>query len=181
MSKTQAKNAFPAPNHNHSRCLSEAIDKAEKLFSRRKLRLTPLRQQIYRQILTSHDAVGAYDILDRMRRQGREIAPITAYRILDLLAEIGLIHRLERQNAYYACFHDHKDDKNFIALVCRRCGTIAELMDRKINRVFDALEKEAGFSKEKRILEVEGLCQRCRAGQRGAKPGAQAEKNPPNA
>lgn len=161
MSKDKAESAFPTPNHNHARCLNEAIEKAKKIFLSRKLKLTPLREQIYRQILTSHKAVGAYDILDRMRHEGREIAPITAYRILDLLDEMGLIHRLELQNAYYACFHDHTGDKNFITLICRKCGAIAELMDQKINHVFDALEKQVGFTKEKRILEVVGLCQRC--------------------
>ncbi len=177
MCNKRSNNAFPTPGHNHKQCLNDAIDKARKVFSLRKLRLTPLREQIYRQILTSHDAIGAYDILDRMRRQGREIAPITAYRILDLLHDMGLIHRLELQNAYYACYRDHEDDKNFIALICRGCGTIAELVDRKVSRVFEALEKEAGFTEEKRVLEVQGLCRSCR----DSRKGGNSEKEPLNA
>ena len=68
-------------------------------------------------------------------------APPTVYRALDFLLEQGLIHKVERLNAYLGCVetgqgghahgtgdgghHDHPHQ----FLICRNCGATAELCD----------------------------------------------------
>ena len=153
---------FPGPDHNHDRCLKGAITKARQTFADRKLRLTPLREQIYRRILTARTALGAYEIRDHFIKNNRDIAPITVYRILDLLNEIGLIHRLTSKNSYYACYHDHKGKTAFVTLICQGCGEVAELLDEKIEKLIGKLEKTADFHANQRMLEIDGLCARCR-------------------
>ena len=161
MKSPVADNIFPDPKHDHDKCLKQAVQKARGIFATRNLKLTPLREQIYRQILTAHTALGAYEIRDHLNKTDRNIAPITIYRILDLLRQNGLIHRLESQNTYYACHHNHQNETSFVTLICRGCGVIVELMDDNINKAFDALEQNADFLKEHRVLEIEGLCPQC--------------------
>ena len=162
MKQSCTNKIFPGPEHNHQKCLGDAIEKARTLFAARKQRLTPLREEIYRQVLTSHNSLGAYQIRDQLNKNDRNIAPITIYRILELLCEIGLIHRIESQNTYYACHQNHHGQNSKITLICRACGTIAELLDETIDKAFGQLEKKVDFITENRILEIEGLCPECR-------------------
>ena len=55
--------SFPAPEHDHGLCEKEAMDRAQKAFEAKSMKLTPLRQSVFEQISGSHRAVGAYDIL----------------------------------------------------------------------------------------------------------------------
>ena len=161
-SDRQKRNAFPAPGHNHDKCLAGAIDKARQLFAAQKLKLTPLREEIYRQVLNAHTALGAYEIRDQINRTNRNVAPITIYRILDLLRETGLIHRLESQNTYYACYQEHKSSTSIVTLICQHCGNVAELVDENVEKLMGLLEKNADFVMENRVLEIEGKCPQCR-------------------
>ena len=61
------------------------------------MRLTPLREAVLRVLLSSHQALGAYDIIEKLQVNGRRLAPISVYRIIDVLLEAGLAHRLESQ------------------------------------------------------------------------------------
>lgn len=161
MPKTISDKAFPHPEHDHDMCLETAIQKAKKTFESNKLRLTPLRENVLREILNSHRALGAYEILERLKPANQKIAPITIYRILDLLLDLRLIHRLETQNTYYACHHAHHSSNSFVTMICKDCGEIAELIDKNIEKAFEQLEAKVSFAKESRTLEVEGLCPNC--------------------
>ena len=91
------------------------------------MKLTPLRRQVFEEIAASHDAVGAYDVLDRlMRKTGERMAPVSVYRAIDALAGSGVVHRLESRNAFFACHTPH-GGRRHIAFVCDACGTVAEV------------------------------------------------------
>src|SRR5262245_54436437 len=103
---------FPAPDHDHDRCSSDAMAVAEALCRERGQRLTPIRRSVLATLLASHKPLGAYEIIDRLAPKGREglgprPAPITAYRALEFLRENGLVHRIESRNAFIACVHNH--------------------------------------------------------------------------
>ena len=50
---------FPAPDHDHGRCASDAIAHAEALCEARKERLTPIRRHVLEALLASHVPLGA--------------------------------------------------------------------------------------------------------------------------
>ena len=66
MTQAVASNAFPAPEHDHDRCLEEAMVRARKAFEDKGLKLTPLRRAVFREIASSHRAIGAYEVLDKL-------------------------------------------------------------------------------------------------------------------
>ena len=70
------QSVFPAPDHDHGRCASAAIAHAEVLCAARAQRLTPMRRHVLEALLDSHRPLGAYEIIERLARQGRP-APIT--------------------------------------------------------------------------------------------------------
>src|SRR5262249_38529082 len=98
---------FPAPDHDHDRCSSDAMAVAEALCAQRGQRLRPLRHKAPAALRASHKPLGAYEIIDRLALKGPRLAPITTYRALDFLRENGLVHRIESRNAFIACVHNH--------------------------------------------------------------------------
>ncbi|MFT3986096.1 transcriptional repressor [Aestuariivirga sp.] len=151
---------FPAPSHNHAQCTAELISRAERTCERRGARLTGQRRDVLSCVAQSHQAVGAYDVIERMAAQGPRPAPITVYRALDFLQAHGLVHKIESRNAFVACSHPH-DGKPAALLICEGCGTVAEL---DAPAVFGAISDAAagqGFAPHHSMVEVSGQCGAC--------------------
>ena len=99
-----------------------------------------------------------------LRRQAAPPPP-TIYRALDFLQAHELIHKIERLAAFIPCAdaghpgHDHAAQ----FLICRRCGTVAELEDQAIATALNAAAALRGFQPGNAVVEVVGLCGRCAA------------------
>lgn len=154
-------NPIPPSGHNHNICVSQALETAEKLCRERGLRFTALRRQVLRLVWDSHKPVGAYDILDSLKQDGKKAAPPTVYRALDFLIDADLVHRLDSLNAFVGC-PDPSSSHRGQFLICRGCRTVAELDDAKINSLVQEIAADLGFSAEQQMLEIQGLCQACR-------------------
>jgi Fur family transcriptional regulator, zinc uptake regulator len=128
------------------------------------VRLTSLRERVLREIASSHVALGAYDIIDRLAREGRRLAPISVYRIIEVLAEAGLVHRLESRNAYFACLEaiEHKSGRDLLlVLLCDRCGRVAEAPAQIAQQAILDLARAMTFTVTGSVLELQGLCPDC--------------------
>jgi Fur family zinc uptake transcriptional regulator len=128
--------------------------------------LTPLRQDIL-SILAAHDGpMGAYDILNKLRKKRPNAEPPTVYRVLDFLIETKLIHRVEAQNTYIFCSHisDNNTLHKAILLICKICHKTSELEDKSI---FDAMTTFARKNKleiDDALIEMKGVCKNCFSG-----------------
>jgi Fur family transcriptional regulator, zinc uptake regulator len=152
---------FPAPNHDHKRCASDAIAHAEELCAARAQRLTPMRRQVLEALLSSHKPLGAYEIVEQLVDHGRP-APITVYRALDFLRENGLVHRIESRNAFVACAHNHAGLDPVVFLICERCGAVGEAPGAAVAAALKASSRAAGFSPKSPLIEIVGICSHCR-------------------
>jgi len=153
---------FPVPGHDHGSCLAEVIERARSAFDEQGLRLTELRRLVLEEVASSHKAMGAYDVLERLSAKGgRRLAPISVYRALDTLVAAGVVHRLESRNAFFACHASHAGNRRQIVLACETCGAVVEVSD---TRVFDGIvdaAKSLGFRMTKPLVEVSGTCAAC--------------------
>ncbi|MGR9087091.1 MAG: transcriptional repressor [Gammaproteobacteria bacterium] len=146
--------------HDHSECVSKALDTAEHLCVARGVQLTPIRQQVLKLIWESHKAVKAYDLLDRFKPLKNAAKPATIYRALDFLIEQGLIHRVESLNAFVGCNrsgHQHEQ----LLLICKLCHEVEE---RPATEVMTALAGEitrANFIAQSKAIEIQGICKKC--------------------
>lgn len=158
MPRTRA--TFHAPDHDHGSCVSGALERAEDAFAAKSLRLTEQRRRVLEEIVASHRAIGAYEVLDRLSRTGRRLAPISVYRALDALLEAGVVHRLESRNAYFACHVPHATAAP-VVLTCSRCSEIAEVAGEGVLAEIAAAARQADFKVDRSIVEVSGLCANC--------------------
>lgn len=157
--------ADPATEHDHALCISGAVARMEACCASRGLRLTALRRNVMRALASSHTPLGAYDIVERLAAEGEGAPPMSVYRALDFLVAEGLAHRIESRNAYLACAHPHEADEVVVFLICERCGLTREVASHAVGRDLAWAARAAGFTPRQRVLEVAGLCARCREGE----------------
>lgn len=153
---------FPPPHHDHSSCVAQAVAAAEEECRRRGARLTDVRRRVLELVWSNHQPVGAYVVLEALAREGFCAAPPTVYRALDFLLAHGLVHRIERLNAFVGCSHPGTPHAGQF-LLCTNCGAAAELDDPAIDAALAAAAARMGFSAARQTVEIEGLCPACRA------------------
>ncbi|WP_222546337.1 transcriptional repressor [Asaia lannensis] len=146
------------------------LDRAAAFCATRASRLTDTRRLVLGLILESPKPVGAYDILDHLRRYQRNAAPPTVYRALDFLLSQGLIHRIERMSAFIGCahrldcHHGHGCGHRAQFMICSRCGAVSEVEDKEIALAIATAASRIGFKPHQATVEVEGLCATCQQG-----------------
>ncbi len=145
--------------HDHAHCIRSAVDAADAHCHQKGLQLTPVRKRVLEMLLAEHRAMGAYDILDLLRKEGFSAQPPVAYRALDFLVSQGFAHRVERLNAFVACAHPGENHAAAF-LICRVCKAVAEadLPQEALSHAAEA----AGFDMEGAVVEAEGLCPACK-------------------
>jgi Fur family zinc uptake transcriptional regulator len=158
---------LPSVDHDHARCVDDALNRAAALCARRGARLTELRRRVLELVWQGHAAVKAYDVLDRLGREAGSAKPPTVYRALDFLIAHGLVHRLESLNAFVGCPQPEASHSGRF-LICDSCGDVTEFESRAIEDAIADRAGELGFAIRGETVEARGLCQRCRAAAAGA-------------
>ena len=161
-------------SHDHSQCLGDAMAQAEAISAATGARLTPVRRRALELLLESHRAMGAYEVLERLSADGYGKQPPVAYRALEFLVGLGLVHRINRLNAFAACTHPGQNHTPAF-LICRLCHLVAEAPAAGARAALEASAAESGFTVEFASFEAVGLCPGCAdAGAAGAAGEAQA-------
>lgn len=152
--------------HDHDACIAAAIKRVEARCRVAGLQLTPVRRRVLEILLEEHRALGAYDILDRLRAEGLGSQPPVAYRALDFLMKHGFVHRIETLNAFVACTtgaNAAPDDPHMPAfLICRACRRVIETTVLTAPGRLETAAEGAGFAIEHAVREAEGVCATCR-------------------
>jgi Fur family ferric uptake transcriptional regulator len=123
-------------------------------------RLTGPRRAVAELIENRDGHFTAADLVAEAREQRLAIGRATIFRALDLLAELGLVERLDLPtgaHAYVACEPHHHHH-----VICSRCGRSAEIADEGLRAVVERVAAETGYSIDTHRLELFGLCPRCR-------------------
>lgn len=153
--------SIASQHHDHSHCISTAMETARQVCADKGARLTALREQVLRLIWNSHQPLGAYALMDMLSEQStKRVAPPTVYRALDFLLEQGLIHRINMLNAFVGCTHpDSHHANNF--LICEHCGVAIEFSTDSLETSIQSTASDFGFSIRSQCIELMGSCQQC--------------------
>lgn len=146
--------------HNHAHCQADLISRAEDVCRARGSKLTEQRRDILTCVAEGHAAVGAYEIIEKMAKNGVRHAPVTIYRALEFLTDHGLVHKIECRNAYVACSHAHQG-KPAALLICETCGIVEEVDAPDMAETISKKAKGLGFKPRQTVMELMGTCQSC--------------------
>ncbi|MBD3662877.1 transcriptional repressor [Sulfitobacter sp. TSTF-M16] len=147
-------------HHDHRQCVTSTLAKAETHCANAGLRLTPVRRRALEILLAEHRALGAYDLLAVLAKEGLGAQPPVAYRALDFLVSAGFAHKIEALNAYIACAHLGADHAPAF-LICRTCRSVAETDTAPAKGRLGEAARAAGFEIERTVIEATGLCPSC--------------------
>jgi len=147
-------------DHDHNTCIDKGVAAAASYCAREGLQFTPQRRRVLEILLEGHRALGAYDILDRLRQEGLGAQPPIAYRALDFLVRHGFAHKIERLNAFTACAHAGQTHAPAF-MICRVCSLVAESYADPTSGDLGRAARAAGFTIERVVIEAEGLCPNC--------------------
>ncbi len=144
--------------------IEQRLDRAAEVCARQGGRLTEIRRQVLGLILGAREPLGAYALLDRLKVAKANATPATIYRALDFLTEQGLIHKVERLNAFIECSEaaEHPGHHHAVQfLICGTCGTVTEMEDSGIAASVARAAAQSGFRPAHATVEVEGICAAC--------------------
>jgi Fur family zinc uptake transcriptional regulator len=140
-------------NKNHQKCISRIKKRQIKIDSAHE-------KNIFDLLIKGHKAMSAYQIIDAYSKNyGQVLKPMQVYRVLKKLTEKHLIHRINYNNSYVACFNEN-DHEAFVGFICNKCSTIEEKTQEPVKE----LTKKFGLSKNhisQTNLEIVGTCQNC--------------------
>ena len=141
------------------------ISHAENTCKIHGVKLTNKRKQVLSGLLKSNRAMSAYELVNFCQEEyGENLPPMSVYRILDLLQEERLVHKLNLANKYIACAHitcDH-DHGAPQFLICGKCQRVEEIHVQP--STINALKKnitDAGFQLASQQLEMNCICNQC--------------------
>ena len=141
--------------------IKRRLDAAVLACAQRGSRLTILRRAVLELILMAEGPVTAYQLLDQLKKKHKGAAPPTIYRALDFLLDNELIHKVESLSAFIPCIDAGNHSLSVQFLICRRCGTVAELEESTVSEALDRAAARQGFRPGSTIVEVQGLCAAC--------------------
>jgi Fur family ferric uptake transcriptional regulator len=124
-------------------------------------RLTEPRRALAGMLARSAGHFTAEDLVAESRRARLGIARATIFRSLDILADLGVVERLDLLtggHAFVACQPAHHHH-----VVCSRCGRSNDIADSGLATVIADVGRRSGYRIESHRLELFGLCPTCQA------------------
>jgi Fur family ferric uptake transcriptional regulator len=106
-------------------------------------------------------ALSAIEIEDELRASGRPTARASIYRVLDLLAEHGLVERVAVGEGQARFEPLHPSGHHHHHLVCGHCGRLVAFDDPGLERAIDKLSDRLGIRVESHDVLLRGDCGRC--------------------
>lgn len=128
------------------------------------INITPLRNEILSILKENNNGLKAYDIINILAKTKPSIKPNSVYRILNLLVENHILHKIQSSNIFTICNNNLKHDatSKHIILTCSKCLKVEELEDHEMLTQLDKFYKKNNFKLKSHIYELSGLCNVCK-------------------
>lgn len=107
-------------------------------------------------------AVTAQDIDDELRRGGRAVGRASIYRVLDLLAELGLASRIEVGQGMARYERVEPSGSHHHHMICDACGDVLPFEDGELERALTRLSDRLSFDVADHEVLLHGACEDCK-------------------
>lgn len=123
------------------------------------LRATPARVAVMKLLETTDAPVDVATIIDYLTQQDIKTDPATAFRIINMFTEKGLVKQISFHEGKLRYELSNKADHHH--LICEQCGKIEEISDCAIPGLEKDIQKKKGFIVKRHALEFFGICAHC--------------------
>lgn len=105
-------------------------------------------------------ARSALEVEEDLRRRERSVGRASVYRVLDELAGLGLLRRVDVGDGV-ARFERDDLDHHHHHLVCDRCGQVVPFSDDRLEAAIEGLADRADFAVSAHEVTLRGACAVC--------------------
>ncbi len=137
------------------------LHQAQLVCQKKGARFTKVREQVFLLLANKKSAVGAYDLLEELKKLDAAAKPATIYRALDFLSMHGFVHKIESINAFVMCHHFSECNHPVQLLICDQCGDVKEIQSNNFDLALRTMADANGFNISHQIVEAHGSCKDC--------------------
>jgi Fur family ferric uptake transcriptional regulator len=106
--------------------------------------------------------VSAQELFDGLRSEGRSIGLASVYRVLEQLADLRLVHRIDLGGGITRFEPAHEGGEHHHHLVCGGCGRVDTFDDPKLERAIHEVAGAHGYVLGQHDVVLHGSCVECR-------------------
>ncbi len=125
-------------------------------------RLTAARRLIVETLLRAERPLSPGDLYARVRERSDKVGLVTIYRTLETLVRLGVLQRVHQEDGcqgYVFVGYGHRH-----LAVCRQCGQVVIFEgEDDLTPIVNRLQQETGFVVDGHLLQLVGICAKCRA------------------
>lgn len=142
--------------------MSSWVEHAVERLQQSGFRRGGARRAVLEQLDRQRCAITAPELEQHLRSaDGRAVSRASVYRILDELAELGLVTRVEVGQGVVRYEAHRSDGEHHHHLVCDSCGDVAPFEDDELERVMGRLAKRLDFQVDEHEIVLHGNCANC--------------------
>ena len=117
--------------------------------------------------------LSAHEIYEGVRGDGRRVGIASVYRVLETLAGLGLVHRVDLGGGVARYEPAAPGGEHHHHLVCGDCGRVEPFSDDHLEAALSHVAGRHGYSLAAHDVTLHGACGECR--EEPAAPGAAAQ------
>lgn len=104
----------------------------------------------------------AQEVHESVARYEPDINLVTVYRTLELLADVGILSKINFNDGADRYERKPGDAEHHHHLICTECGQVVEFLVCEFSSLACQLEKATGFTVDGHSLKLTGKCEPCR-------------------
>jgi Fur family ferric uptake transcriptional regulator len=151
---------------NPERALGGAVNErwlreAERQLRGAGFRLGARRERVLEELARATCLQTAADVGEALQMRGERVATATVYRTLDVLEDLGLLHRLETGTGSARFEIQIPGEGGHHHALCGSCGRVLPFRDSRVEHAVDAAVGDVGFSASRYDVVAYGRCAAC--------------------
>ena len=111
--------------------------------------------------------LSADDLVDIVRGEDPQIGRATVYRTLQWMVDAGIARKVDFGEGRARFEHSYRHPRHF-HLICSSCNHSLEFLSSDIEQLIEEVTVARNFSSDKSVLQIYGLCEKCKSGQTSA-------------
>ena len=136
-------------------------DRLVKYLDKEGLRLTPVREIVFNEVLKYHGHFASEELCRIIRLRYKKASRASVYRAIKELLEAGII----RQTAFgekHKHYEHIYDEKHHHHARCIRCNSVIEFSCTGLEKAYESKLKTKGFEIIGHEIHFYGICKKCK-------------------
>jgi Fur family ferric uptake transcriptional regulator len=138
-------------------------DHARTALQRSGARTGGARDAVIAYLAAQDCCLSAQELFDGLRSASRGVGIASVYRVLDQLAYLRLVHRVDLGDGVTRFEPAHADGQHHHHLVCGGCGKVEAFDDLGLERAVSRVAGSRGYALDEHDVVLHGFCGDCRA------------------